>query len=346
MVGDDSDSKQKKCANHCDSGFPAKLTGILFKTLNGLVSLLAVILIIFNMVVSLNSEYKKRVEIAASTAGISANMIQTFVTLSTLIVSILSGICAMGMESAGYRVEWNNDIFQIMGKINVMKIKMVIYLVFTGIVGVATLIACGLLQSGLVHPPIGDAFRGSTLGKCGDMATSLVKPLQAKSKCCGVAFTKVNGTVGSGKCGGWESNKPIGCDCDPATDSAKCMTKATAVSDFECTFDASFKGKGIWKNDCIAPIMQEYFGQSAGKTSGKTDQTGMGLLYYTGFAIGTFCCLGFILGMLIYFQDDEKLLAASKAEMGEETDDFGEMKKVAVDNEAFSDCEEQKSSAM
>ena len=72
-------------------------------------------------------------------------------------------------------------------------------------------------------------------------------------------------------------------------------------------------------HDSIDSLVAEYFG-------------GFGKLYYTGYAIGTFCLIGFALGVLIYLQDDEALLAemreAQKKSESKQSEALGEKNEV------------------
>lgn len=219
-----------------------------FKLLNSATLLFSIGLVIFNLCVQFVPVFENLINGKMEEAGVSDGMMQTFVTISTLLVSFLSGICAMGMESAGYKDEWENPIFVLFGKIYLLPIKMIIYVTVFGIIGFGALILVGVLHSGVATIDWAGALESQILGGCGDTLGDLVDPLQQDNNCCGLIMD-------SSSCGNYESNVPsYNCDCQYAVGTTDfdthCVLVADAVIDYNCTF-TGVTPIGIYKTGCM-----------------------------------------------------------------------------------------------
>jgi len=220
---------------------------LIFKLLNSATLLFSIGLVIFNLCVQFVPVFENLINGKMEEAGVSDGMMQTFVTISTLLVSFLSGICAMGMESAGYKDEWENPIFVLFGKIYLLPIKMIIYVTVFGIIGFGALILVGVLHSGVATIDWAGALESQILGGCGDTFGDLVDPLQQDNNCCGLIMD-------SSSCGNYESNVPSNCDCQYAVGTTDfdthCVLVAYAVIDYNCTF-TGVTPIGIYKTGCM-----------------------------------------------------------------------------------------------
>merc|ERR1712066_1086437 len=114
---------------------------VIFISLNGLIILFSIVLVIYNLLVTTASFASSWLSSFAAIIGISTSAIQTFLVLSTLLVSFFSGIAAFGMEAANFRDEWDNSIFHVCC-CNLLKTKMAIYVLITMVFGLGLLDGC------------------------------------------------------------------------------------------------------------------------------------------------------------------------------------------------------------
>lgn len=274
-------------------GCSSKTLRLIFITLNWLIIFISLLLVIFNLLVSFASFASTYVNELATVIGVSSTVVSSFLVLSTLLVSFFSGIASLGMESAAYRDEWDNPIFHVCC-CNLLKTKMVAYIVVTMVFGIGLLVATALFHTGLVKLDYDTILESYTLGSCNDVISSLVKPLQTPNHCCGITMT--SGT--NSTCGNWLNEQPDQCGCNVAADDTGfCISTADATANYGCVINAATSltddtgsvgnNDGIFSQGCKAVVIDAYF-------------TGFGVLYGFGYGIGVFLCIAFILACSVW----------------------------------------------
>lgn len=276
-----------------------------FITGNSLVVVLSVLVVIYNLVLTIgnfaaNDAYQ---HLVPEIPGLTDSAVKVIIMSSTLLVSVFSGVAAMGIEAAAFRRHWRNPIFTPCG-MHVLQIKMAIYIVIVGVLGLGLSMGTVLLQTNVLPLKLEKLItEGYTVSDCGEL-TDFLLAIQETHKCCGIKYTKkepntesevtqslklaanLEVTVSRPTCGNWFDNKPKQCECDPLTDDS-CMNASEAE-----TFGCQITSKGIWRNDCLDIIQEEYFG-------------GFGLIWIISYVLA-FILLSFtVLAIVIYTQEQK-----------------------------------------
>lgn len=136
--------------------FTVKSVFILLNLVVILFSLLLVIYQIVNTVTDFGDSWNDDI---ASILNVSTVAVSTFMVVSTLLASFFSALAAYGMEAANFRRYWDDPIFEICC-CNLLKLKMMIYILVTGIGGIALVVVVILLQTNVIYVDINDQLRG------------------------------------------------------------------------------------------------------------------------------------------------------------------------------------------
>ena len=231
-----------------------------FILINSLVWLAAVSLIIYNIaetlsgIVGLSSIYS-----IPTIPGISSYATQTILVISTFLVTLFSGIAAMGMESASYREYWNKEPFVSCFCFCILKWKMGVYIFVVGFIGILIFLIALFLQTGIIDLNLTDILTNVTLGTCNNLFENEILSFQENNDCCGIEFSLPKSNSDVPTCANWYGNVPKGCGCDTTYNNSKCMTISYAENTYGCKIGDNSGFDGIWSQGCLNIMNETYF---------------------------------------------------------------------------------------
>lgn len=241
--------------------------------------------------------------------GITPSMFSYILTTSSLLCGLFSGIATMGMEAANFRDHWDNPIFQVCGG-SMLRTKMGIYSVITGLASVTIVVICTLLQTDILPFTFSHVLELWTLGGPNDVFSGLIEPLQQEYNCCGINF--VNQTEAENlpagyppTCGSYVGGVPIGCECYP-TNSTNCESGETANDVYGCDIKPD---EFIYTEGCLDVFTEKYLSE-------------FGSLWIIFYGIAAALFVGFLLSIFICCEPGTGQIEDS----GEEEDEIDEIK--------------------
>jgi len=271
----------------CCNNFSRVTIISIFSVINGLVILFSICLVLWNIIATFAPFAESWTNDFATSIGIPTSTINTFLVLSTLLASLFSGLAAFGMEAANFRQYWEMDMFKICC-CNLLKTKMIIYIIVTGLLGIGLIVLTSIVQTGLVDLNVESLLANYKIGGCEEVVTALVKPLQQSNKCCGLTFSTTSSDT---SCGNWENGITDECDCASSdiSDSNVCISAADAISTYGCSSTTS---NPIYFNGCMNSLIDNYF-------------TGFGIIYIFGYVLSAFLLVCNILAIYIFIKGEK-----------------------------------------
>ena len=266
----------------CKNGLRIGVTSI-FIFLNALVILFSILLVVYEIVTTVSNFADSWDTDISSVLNVSTSAVQTFMVVSTLLATFFSAIAAYGMEAANFRQHWEDELFTLCC-CHLLKAKMMIYILITGIGSIAILTVTALFHTNVIFVDVENKLDAYILGSCNDIVADLVKPLQPSNQCCGI---RMNST----SCGNWENNVPLECACssEDQNDANLCVSASEAASQFGCS---GVTDAFIYKNGCLTTIIDTYF-------------TGFATIYAFGYILGGTLLFACVLAVIIYVKGEK-----------------------------------------
>lgn len=281
-----------------------------FITFNGFIILASVGLILYNLLITFGGEQIQDVfEETIMSFGITPSMFNYILTTSSLLCGLFSGIATMGMEAANFRDHWENPVFEVCG-MSMLRVKMGIYSVITGIGALTIAVLTSLLQTDIIPFTFESILEVWTLGGPNDVFSGLIDPLQEDYQCCGIQFlneteAQENPQVAE-PCGGYFHGIPKGCDCD-GTDKnlTNCFDAAYVNAKYKCNIREE---KYIYTDGCLETFTRKYLSEFSVFW---IIFYGIAAALFVGFLLSIFICFEPGTGKIESSEDDEEMDAVT-----------------------------------